>query len=141
VNKAVDTVLDIHSRVRFRVAGLTSCHNFKFYVFVRLLLLQESAGDILVFLSGKEEVDTAIELITENALQFSFLYYLHIYLFNGRKLFNGLYRLKQSAELYAVPLYSGLTVEEQLRVFAVQPRGVRKVVVATNIAEGKKMII
>lgn len=91
VNKAVDTVLDIHT--------------------------SESFGDVLVFLSGKDEVDTAIDLINENAEQ-----------------------MKISSELYAVPLYSGLTMDEQLRVFAVPPEGVRKVVVATNIAEASVTI-
>ena len=37
--------------------------------------------------------------------------------------------------LLALPIYSGLPTEEQLRVFAPPPPGTRKVVVATNIAE------
>ena len=52
-----------------------------------------------------------------------------------------MFRMKISSELYAVPLYSGLTMDEQLRVFAVPPEGVRKVVVATNIAEGNGLNI
>lgn len=34
-----------------------------------------------------------------------------------------------------LPLYAGLTMEEQLRIFQPTPRGSRKVIVSTNIAE------
>ncbi|KAI9362530.1 putative Pre-mRNA splicing factor [Zopfochytrium polystomum] len=91
VNKSVDVVLDIHKK--------------------------NGPGDILVFLSGREEIDTVVELINENAEQ-----------------------LKKSNELYAVPLYSGLTAEEQLRVFRPSQPNYRKVVVATNIAEASVTI-
>ncbi|KAJ3033033.1 ATPdependent RNA helicase [Rhizophlyctis rosea] len=38
-------------------------------------------------------------------------------------------------DLLPLPIYGGLTMEEQLAVFEPAPRGTRKVVVATNIAE------
>lgn len=37
--------------------------------------------------------------------------------------------------LMPLPLYAGLTVEEQLRIFQPTPRYTRKVIVSTNIAE------
>ncbi|KAI9105731.1 P-loop containing nucleoside triphosphate hydrolase protein [Phlyctochytrium arcticum] len=73
----------------------------------------EPAGDILLFLTGREEINTAIELITEEAVK------------NGRA----------TNKLLVLPIYGGLTFEEQMRVFEPTPRGMRKVVVATNIAE------
>ncbi|KAJ1560579.1 ATPdependent RNA helicase, partial [Cladochytrium tenue] len=73
--------------------------------------------DVLVFLSGRDEVDTAVELINDHAEE-----------------------KKKAQELFAVPLYSGMPVDEQLRVFRPTARGARKVVVATNIAEASVTI-
>ncbi|KAI8922517.1 P-loop containing nucleoside triphosphate hydrolase protein [Powellomyces hirtus] len=74
---------------------------------------QEPAGDILLFLTGREEIDTAVSLIGER---------MNFYERSGKR-------------LAALPIYGGLTFEEQLQVFEPAPRGTRKVVVATNIAE------
>ena len=41
----------------------------------------------------------------------------------------------ESPKLSILPLHSGLSVEEQMRIFTPAENGVRKVVVATNIAE------
>nr|CAH7724041.1 unnamed protein product [Callosobruchus chinensis] len=72
-------------------------------------------GDILVFLTGQEEVDRAVRLLNEHA----------ILLEESRK--------KQ--KLYVLPMYGSLSYHEQLKVFRPAPNGHRKVVVATNIAE------
>lgn len=74
---------------------------------------QEAPGDILLFLTGREEIDTAVSLITERAVMYE----------------------RSSMRLEALPIYGGLTFEEQMQVFEPTPRGTRKVVVATNIAE------
>jgi HrpA-like RNA helicase len=67
----------------------------------------EPQGDILVFLTGKNEVETCIRLLKE--------------------------KLKSNSIL-CVPLYSSIGPAEQKTIF--QPSvGVRKVVVATNIAQ------
>lgn len=42
---------------------------------------------------------------------------------------------KKSLNLEPLPLYAGLTLQEQLRIFELTPRDSRKVIVSTNIAE------
>lgn len=74
---------------------------------------QEPAGDILVFLTGQDDIDAAIRLLTEEA---------HA----SRKI---------SSELIVLPLYSSLPRADQDLVFSPTPRGKRKVVISTNIAE------
>ncbi|XP_055813958.1 probable pre-mRNA-splicing factor ATP-dependent RNA helicase DEAH9 isoform X2 [Solanum dulcamara] len=72
---------------------------------------QERMGDILVFLTGKDDIDAAIQLLTEEAQS------------SGKQ------------GLVAVPLYSGLLRADQDLVFSPTPRGKRKVIFSTNIAE------
>jgi len=75
--------------------------------------LTEPPGDILVFLTGQEEIDTACEILYE--------------------------RLKslgpESPELQILPVYSALPSEMQTKIFDPAPPGSRKVIIATNIAE------
>ncbi|KAM1045710.1 hypothetical protein ACFX2I_036584 [Malus domestica] len=80
---------------------------------VLLIHDQEPMGDILVFLTGQDDIDAAVQLITEEAQN----------------------RGKNSSGLMLVPLYSGLPRAEQELVFTPTPRGKRKVVISTNIAE------
>lgn len=50
-------------------------------------------------------------------------------------------RLPKSApQMEIVPLYAGLTTDEQLRAFSPTEKGRRKVVVSTNIAEASVTI-
>ncbi|KAK5660079.1 hypothetical protein OQA88_13548 [Cercophora sp. LCS_1] len=70
-------------------------------------------GDILVFLTGQEEIDKAVERVDEIK----------------RKLGTRI------SELIALPLYSTLPSESQARIFEPTPPKARKVVFATNIAE------
>lgn len=72
---------------------------------------QERMGDILVFLTGQDDIDAAIQLLTEEAQG------------SGKQ------------GLVAVPLYSGLPRADQDLVFSPTPRGKRKVIFSTNIAE------
>ncbi|XP_050224763.1 probable pre-mRNA-splicing factor ATP-dependent RNA helicase DEAH9 isoform X1 [Mercurialis annua] len=74
---------------------------------------QEPPGDILVFLTGQDDIDAAVQLLTEEAQA------------NGKK----------SSGLIVLPLFSGLPRSEQDLVFSPTPRGRRKVVISTNIAE------
>ncbi|KAF2305204.1 hypothetical protein GH714_003027 [Hevea brasiliensis] len=74
---------------------------------------QEPPGDSLVFLTGQDDIDAAVQLLTEEAQA------------NG----------KNSSGLIVLPLYSGLSRMEQDLVFSPTPRGKRKVVISTNIAE------
>ncbi|KAL9623445.1 MAG: hypothetical protein Q9160_002338 [Pyrenula sp. 1 TL-2023] len=70
-------------------------------------------GDILLFLTGQEEIDTSAEVLTE--------------------------RMKALGpavpELIILPVYSALPSEMQSRIFDPAPPGSRKVVISTNIAE------
>lgn len=75
--------------------------------------ISEPPGDILLFLTGQEEIDTACEVLNER-----------------------MKALGQSvSELIVLPVYSALPSEVQSRIFEPTPSGSRKVVIATNIAE------
>lgn len=87
VDRAIKTVFDIHST--------------------------EMEGDILLYLTGQEEIDTAIEKISQEAALFR----------------------PGTTSLIPLPLYAGLTTEEQLLVFEPSSENTRKVIVSTNIAE------
>ncbi|KAJ7470444.1 P-loop containing nucleoside triphosphate hydrolase protein [Mycena latifolia] len=80
--------------------------------------LQQSAGDILVFLTGREDIERCLE-------EFSDL----------------LPTLPRTAtRLIPLALHAGLSTDEQLRVFEPADRGTRKVIIATNIAEASVTI-
>lgn len=70
-------------------------------------------GDVLVFLTGQEEIETAAEILTQRT----------------RNLGS---RIK---ELVICPVYANLPSEQQAKIFEKTPKGARKVVLATNIAE------
>ena len=79
-------------------AAITTC--------VSICTTEEKPGDILVFLTGEEEIEEACRSLE-------------------RQLKNAL----------VLPLYSSLSSGVQQRVFDAAPGGKRKIVVATNIAE------
>lgn len=70
-------------------------------------------GDILVFLTGQDEIDAAMENLQETSRAL------------GNKV----------AELIICPIYANLPSEMQAKIFEPTPEGARKVVLATNIAE------
>jgi ATP-dependent RNA helicase DHX8/PRP22 len=80
--------------------------------------LTEPEGDILLFLTGQEEIDTAAQILFE--------------------------RMKSLGpavpELIILPVYSALPSEMQTRIFEPAPPGTRKCVIATNIAEASLTI-
>ena len=92
VEKAVQTVFNIHTK--------------------------EPDGDILVFLAGREEIDTAVQAISERAAN------LH----------------PRAQQLMPLPLYAGLSTEQQMYVFEPAPENTRKVIFSTNIAEASVTI-
>lgn len=92
VERAVKTVFDIHAN--------------------------EADGDILLFLTGREEIDTAIQMIADRAAS------LH----------------SRAPSILALPLYAGLSTEQQLYFFEPAPDTTRKVIVSTNIAEASVTI-
>jgi len=92
LERAVKTVFDIHS--------------------------SEASGDVLVFLTGREEIDTAIDMVSDR-----------------------LPSLPENVEkILPIPLYAGLTIEQQMYVFESAPENHRKVIFATNIAEASVTI-
>ncbi|KAJ3869351.1 pre-mRNA splicing factor [Lentinula novae-zelandiae] len=70
-------------------------------------------GDILVFLTGQEEIEACHENLQETARTL------------GNKI----------AELIICPIYANLPSDMQAKIFEPTPEGARKVVLATNIAE------
>ncbi|KDR82656.1 hypothetical protein GALMADRAFT_32856, partial [Galerina marginata CBS 339.88] len=70
-------------------------------------------GDILVFLTGQEEIEACHENLQETARAL------------GNKI----------RELIICPIYANLPSEMQAKIFEPTPEGARKVVLATNIAE------
>lgn len=80
--------------------------------------LDQPAGDILVFLTGQEEIDTCCET-----------------LYTRMQALNDL-----APELIVLPVYSALPSEVQSRIFEPAPPGARKCIVATNIAEASLTI-
>ncbi|KAL2346542.1 hypothetical protein Fmac_000542 [Flemingia macrophylla] len=70
-------------------------------------------GDILVFLTGQEEIETAEEILKHRTGGL------------GTKI----------AELIICPIYANLPTELQAKIFEPTPEGAQKVVLATNIAE------
>lgn len=67
----------------------------------------------MLFLTGREDIDRAIEMISDRAAT------LH----------------PRAASILPLPLYAGLSKEQQLYVFEPAPESSRKVIVSTNIAE------
>lgn len=74
---------------------------------------KEKQGDILAFLTGQDEVHQCISILKE---------YIETAGINDE-------------ELKILPMHGSLTHHDQLKVFFSVPRGVRKVILATNIAE------
>lgn len=77
--------------------------------------LEEGPGDVLVFLTGQEEIDSLEKLMRDKAAV-----------------------LPPSAcglQLMVLPIYAALPPDAQMKVFDRAPEGYRKVILATNIAE------
>ncbi|XAO24114.1 hypothetical protein I312_102904 [Cryptococcus bacillisporus CA1280] len=80
--------------------------------------LKEPLGDILVFLTGREEIDQVIQEVSDRLLSLP----------------------KAAPKLLALPLYATLPPEEQSLIFDSPPRDTRKVIFSTNIAEASVTI-
>ncbi|KAH8298077.1 hypothetical protein KR018_006245 [Drosophila ironensis] len=72
---------------------------------------KEPPGDILAFLTGQEEVLEALDLLREYIAS------------------------SEQENLKVLPMYGSMSATDQLAVFYTPPKGTRKVVLATNIAE------
>mmetsp|Transcript_31530 Transcript_31530/g.72863 ORF Transcript_31530/g.72863 Transcript_31530/m.72863 type:complete len:1102 (+) Transcript_31530:83-3388(+) len=81
--------------------------------------LTEPSGDILVFLTGQEEIDTACQVLHERMQKLEAM---------------------SPPPLIILPVYSALPSEMQTMIFEPPPPGCRKCIVATNIAEASLTI-
>jgi pre-mRNA-splicing factor ATP-dependent RNA helicase DHX16 len=75
--------------------------------------ITQPLGDILVFLTGQEEIESCTEMISERVKGL------------GKKI----------RELIVLPIYSNLPSDMQIKIFEPTPHNARKVILATNIAE------
>ena len=80
--------------------------------------LTEPEGDILLFLTGQEEIDTGCGILFERVKALG----------------------PSVPDLHILPVYSSLPSEMQTKIFEPAPPGSRKCVVATNIAEASLTI-
>lgn len=92
VERAIKTIFDIHAN--------------------------EPDGDILIFLTGREEIDSSLQAIAERSATLN----------------------PRAPSILPLPLYAGLTGEQQNYVFEPPPENTRKVILSTNIAEASVTI-
>ena len=74
----------------------------------------QGRGDVLLFLTGKDEIERTCAALNERVREMP---------------------EDECPDMQVLPLYAALSPELQARVFAPPPRGCRRVVVATNLAE------
>ena len=79
---------------------------------VQLHIQAPIPGDILIFMTGQEDIETTCEVLAEKVS-----------------------KLENPRPLLILPIYSQLATDLQAKIFEPAPEGTRKVVVATNIAE------
>ncbi|KAJ7231444.1 pre-mRNA splicing factor [Mycena haematopus] len=79
---------------------------------------QQGPGDILVFLTGREDIERCLEEFSDLLPTLP----------------------KNASRLVPLALHAGLSTDEQLRVFEPAARGTRKVIISTNIAEASVTI-
>ncbi|KAM9853617.1 putative ATP-dependent RNA helicase DHX40 [Aulostomus maculatus] len=79
----------------------------------------EMAGDILVFLTGQAEIERACDLLFEKAETVDYRFDVQDPTVEG---------------LLILPLYGSMPTDQQRQIFQPPPSGIRKCVVATNIA-------
>jgi ATP-dependent RNA helicase DDX35 len=92
LERAISTVFDIHTN--------------------------EPKGDILVFLTGREEIEQAVQAVSERQAQLP----------------------PGSESILPLPLYAGLPADQQMYVFEEAPENYRKVIFSTNISEASVTI-
>ncbi|XP_018105093.1 probable ATP-dependent RNA helicase DHX40 isoform X2 [Xenopus laevis] len=81
--------------------------------------LNETEGDILVFLTGQAEIERACNLLFKKAEAIDYRHDLYDRSVEG---------------LLILPLYGSMPTDQQKRIFLAPPAGIRKCVLSTNIA-------
>ncbi|KAF8623954.1 hypothetical protein AX15_006115 [Amanita polypyramis BW_CC] len=74
---------------------------------------QEGSGDILIFLTGREDIERCLQLLQDRVPTLP----------------------QKPLRLLLLPLHAGLSTEDQMKVFEPAERGFRKIIAATNVAE------
>lgn len=92
--------------------------------------MKEPNGDILVFLTGREEIDNVLQQVADRAQRYVYLLL--------RTLTCSL--PAAAPKILPLPLYASLPPEEQALIFDPPPRDTRKIIFATNIAEASVTI-
>lgn len=92
----------------------TPCEDFVDSAVKQILKIHLScpSGDVLVFMTGQEDIETTCELTAERLEQ-----------------------LENAPPLAILPIYSQMPADLQAKIFQRASDGARKVIVATNIAE------
>lgn len=72
---------------------------------LKIHMQEPMGGDILIFLTGQEEIETLVQMF-ETA----------------------------NPNLLVYPLYAGLPMDEQIKIFEPTPKNMRKIIVSTNVA-------
>lgn len=88
---------------------------------------REPPGDVLVFLTGQQDIERACRAFRERAKDLDYRKQVRAYKDGVRDI-----------EIY--PLYASLETYDQKAVFELPPEGVRKVVFATNVAQVKYIV-
>ena len=70
-------------------------------------------GDILIFMTGQEDIEGTCQVIAEKMIKLG----------------------DDSPPLLVLPMYSQLPADLQAKIFEAAPKGIRKVIVSTNVAE------
>ncbi|RID46452.1 hypothetical protein BRARA_I03112 [Brassica rapa] len=100
----VDVFYTVHPETDYVDAALVTI--FQIHV-------EEKPGDILVFLTGQDEIESVERLVKERLEHLP----------------------EDKRKLLPLAIFSALPSEQQMQVFAPAPTGFRKVILATNIAE------
>lgn len=79
---------------------------------------EEAVGDVLIFLTGRDEIQKALELLTDYSRTI----------------------LPNQQALQPLPLYAGLDQDSQMYVFSPPAENTRKVIFSTNVAEASVTI-
>ncbi|KAK5941744.1 hypothetical protein PMZ80_005695 [Knufia obscura] len=79
---------------------------------------EEAQGDILIFLTGRDEIQKALELLTDYSRTI----------------------LPSQQALQPMPLYAGLDQSSQMYIFSPAAENTRKVILSTNVAEASVTI-
>lgn len=79
---------------------------------------EEKPGDILIFLTGRDEIQTALQLLSDYSQTI----------------------LPHMQALQPLPLYAGLPQDDQIYVFSPPAENTRKVILSTNVAEASVTI-